>query len=57
MPTYLQLAYEGNYVCQTEHAKLLMTWGAIFTYQGEVYLAWPNEEVVQLDKMPRALGL
>ena len=44
MPTYLQLAYDGNYAGRLK----LTPWQEweVFTYKGEVYLAHPTGEVI-----------
>ena len=45
MPTYLELAYNGNYVGKTYNYL-----GEIFTYKGKVFGAFYNHEVIELKK-------
>jgi hypothetical protein len=45
MPTYLELAYEGNYV---GHLSGIFRAMEVFTYQGKVYVANPETDKVLL---------
>lgn len=41
MPTYLELAYEGNYVGSWLYAE-------VFTYEGKTFFAFPTIGTVQI---------